>query len=157
MPAAGSAVAAFTEYPDLIDKIAFFQVVLFLQRNANIPCHQLKYLAMKFILLILALPLMNKKCGKNKNLIPACVQQRVEAIQKEPRWSPPAEVNEYSYKGKQVYLFTSNCCDQYNSLYDGDCNNICAPSGGLTGKGDGKCDDFLKVATHIKLIWKDPG
>ena len=84
------------------------------------------------------------------------MQQKIEAIKKEPRWNPPAEVNEYSYEGKQVYLFTSNCCDQYNSLYDIDCNNICAPSGGFTGKGDGKCNDFLKVATHIKLIWKDP-
>lgn len=40
MPAAGAAMAAFTEYPDMINKIAFFQVVLFLQANANIPCHQ---------------------------------------------------------------------------------------------------------------------
>ena len=40
MPAACAAVAASAENPDLINKIAFFQVVLFLQRNANIPCHE---------------------------------------------------------------------------------------------------------------------
>jgi hypothetical protein len=39
MPAAGAAMAAPAENPDLINKIAFFQVVSFLQRNANIPCH----------------------------------------------------------------------------------------------------------------------
>ena len=110
---------------------------------------------MKFILLLMALPLMNQKCGKNKKSIPSCVQQKIEAIQAETKWNPPAEVNEYRYEGKQVYLFTSNCCDQYNSLYDSDCNNICSPSGGLTGNGDGKCNDFLEKAKHIKLIWKD--
>ncbi|MGZ8559322.1 MAG: DUF6970 domain-containing protein [Chitinophagaceae bacterium] len=111
---------------------------------------------MKFILLLLALPLMNKKCDKNKNSLPACVQQKIDSIQKEPRWNPPAEVNEYNYEGKQVYLFSSNCCDQYNNLYDIDCKNICAPSGGFAGKGDGKCNEFFKKAKHIKLIWKDP-
>ena len=110
---------------------------------------------MKFILLLLAVPLMNQKCGKNKNAVPACVQEKIEAIQKELKWNPPAEVNEYSYLGKQVYLFTSNCCDQYYSLFDRDCNYICAPSGGFTGKGDAKCDDFPETAVYIKLIWKD--
>ena len=111
---------------------------------------------MKFILLLLALPLMNKKCDKNKKSIPACVKQKIDLIQKETRWNPPAEVNEYNYEGKQLYLFSSNCCDQYNSLYDIDCNIICAPSGGFTGKGDGKCNGFFEKAKHIKLIWKDP-
>ena len=60
---------------------------------------------MKFIFLLLALPLMNEKCGKNKDTIPACVQQKIEQIKKEPKWNPPAEVNEYSYDGKKVYLF----------------------------------------------------
>ena len=110
---------------------------------------------MKFILLFLALPLINQKCSKNKNAIPECVQQKIDSIQKEPRWNPPAEVNEYSYEGNQVYLFTSNCCDQDNSLYDYDCKNICAPTGGFTGKGDGKCNDFLEKAKLIKLVWKD--
>ena len=110
---------------------------------------------MKFIFLLMALPLLNQKCGKKKNSIPSCVQQKIETIQTETKWNPPAEVNEYSYEGKQVYLFTSNCCDQYNSVYDSDCNNICSPSGGFTGNGDGRCNDFLEKAKHIKLIWKD--
>jgi hypothetical protein len=111
---------------------------------------------MKFIFLLMALPLLNHECGKNKNTIPACIQQKIEEIKKESKWNPPAEVNEYSYEGKRVYLVTSNCCDQYISLYDSHCNYICAPSGGYTGKGDGKCSDFSNVAKHIKLIWKDP-
>lgn len=110
---------------------------------------------MKFILLLLALPLMNEKCGKNKDAVPACIQQKIEQLKKDPVRNPPAEINEYMYGGKHVYLFNSPCCDQYNYLYDTDCNIICAPSGGYTGKGDEKCGDFSDKAKHIRLIWKD--
>ncbi|MGK2861249.1 MAG: DUF6970 domain-containing protein [Chitinophagaceae bacterium] len=98
---------------------------------------------------------MNQKCGKNNKTMPVCIQQKINSILQEPKWNPPAEVNEYIFKGKPVYLFTSNCCDQYDSLYDKDCNFICAPAGGFTGKGDGKCVDFFKNARFTKLIWKD--
>ncbi len=95
-------------------------------------------------------------CRKeNKSDIPSCVQNRIEQIKKEPRWNPPAEVNEYMYNGKKVYLFTADCCDQFISLVDASCNTICAPSGGITGTGDGKCPDFDEKAKHIRLIWKD--
>ena len=56
---------------------------------------------------------------------------------------------------KKYTCFSSPCCDQYNNLYDSDCNLICAPSGGYTGKGDQKCLDFFDKAKHVKLIWKD--
>jgi hypothetical protein len=110
---------------------------------------------MKLILFLLALPLLNNTCSKNRTAIPACVNEKIEQIKKEPKWNPPAEVNEYIYNGKHVFLFSSNCCDQYNNLYDKDCNFICAPSGGFTGKGDNKCNDFFQSAKHVKLIWKD--
>jgi hypothetical protein len=115
----------------------------------------LKYEVMKFILLLLALPLMNEKCASKADTIPACIQQKIDQIKKEPKWNPPAEVNEYTYNGKKVYLFSSPCCDQYNNLYDSDCNLICAPTGGYTGKGDQKCLDFSEKAKHVKLVWKD--
>lgn len=99
---------------------------------------------------------MNSRCSKQKpDAIPVCIQQKIEAIKAEPKWNPPAEVDEYLYNGKHVFLFSSNCCDQYNILYDENCEVICAPSGGLTGKGDGKCADFAESAKHVKLIWKD--
>ncbi len=80
---------------------------------------------------------------------------KINSILQQPKWNPPGEVNEYSFEGEVVYLFTSNCCDQYDSLYSKDCNFICAPSGGFTAKGDGKCVGFSKEARHIRLIWKD--
>jgi hypothetical protein len=87
--------------------------------------------------------------------LPVCIQQRIEAIKKEPKWNPPAEVHEYIYNDKRVFYFSSNCCDQYNVVYDENCHYICAPSGGLSGKGDGKCGDFNGIAQYQKLVWKD--
>ena len=111
---------------------------------------------MRYMMLFLAsIPFLNNDCGKEKNETPVCVQQKIEEIKKEPKWNPPAEVNEYLYFDKKVYLFTSNCCDQYIMLYDGSCNYICAPSGGIAGSGDRKCTDFYTAAKHIRLVWKD--
>ena len=112
---------------------------------------------MKSILLVLfsSSVLIFNRCNKETNEIPSCISQKIEAIKAQPKWNPPAEVNEYLYNGKKVFLFSSNCCDQYNELFDENCNYICAPSGGFTGAGDGKCKDFNTVAKQVKLIWKD--
>ena len=45
-------------------------------------------------------------------------------------------------------------CDQFNYLYDSDCNIICAPDGGFIGTGDGKCPDFIEPIKKT-LIWED--
>ena len=107
------------------------------------------------VLFIAFLAIMARECKSNKNQLPACINDRIEQIKKQPKWNPPAEVHEYSNNGKRVFYFSSPCCDQYNELYDEDCKYICAPSGGLTGKGDQKCTDFLQQAKHIRLVWKD--
>lgn len=118
---------------------------------------------MKLFMLLLAVPVLMSETCKNKkadpntiNDIPSCIQQKIDSIKTQPRWNPPAEVNEYNYNGKRVFLFSSDCCDFYNTLLDTVCNYICAPNGGLTGKGDGKCPDFDQTAKHIRLVWKDP-
>lgn len=112
---------------------------------------------MKFLLAILFVALMPaRSCQKNKTAaIPVCIQQKIDSIKAQPKWNPPAQVDAYLYNGKAVYLFSSNCCDQYNMLYDSQCRYICAPTGGYTGKGDGKCADFTTTAKYIKTVWKD--
>ena len=115
---------------------------------------------MKFFLVMLFFPvLVEKQCNKQRNRndsVPTCVWQRIEEIKKEPKWNPPAQVDEYIYNGRNVFLFSSNCCDQYNMLYSDNCITICAPSGGIAGHGDQKCNDFFNSAKYIKLVWKDP-
>jgi hypothetical protein len=109
-----------------------------------------------FFTIVIFLTIAAEKCQKGKeNSIPGCIQQKIDQIKKEPKWNPPAEVHEYSYNGKRVFYFSSNCCDRYNEVYDENCNYVCSPSGGYTGKGDMKCADFKENAKEIRLIWKD--
>lgn len=112
----------------------------------------------KFTPLLLSLLFMNCKSTSafpDNEGIPICIQQRIDSIKKEPQWNPPATVEEYTYKGERVFLFSADCCDQFSTLVDKNCNTICAPSGGITGKGDGKCNDFNEIAKLVKIVWKD--
>ncbi len=128
---------------------------------------------MRALLLILLFPLLvsetcqEKKARKraaletsghvseNINKIPVCIQAKIDSIKKLPRFNPPAEVTEYTYNNKKVFLFSSDCCDFFNLLFDENCNYVCAPTGGITGQGDFKCTDFTKNAKLVKLVWKD--
>ncbi|RAK64718.1 hypothetical protein DLM85_17635 [Hymenobacter edaphi] len=70
--------------------------------------------------------------------------------------NPRIRILSYQYRGQTVYYETSPCCDQYTTLYDAKGNVLCAPDGGITGRGDGKCADFEKNRTAEQLIWQDP-
>ncbi len=121
---------------------------------------------MKYFLILLVFPfLSSSECGKKTNKmatettmdsIPVCVRKMIDERNKEIPPNPPVQVDEYLYNGKTVFLFTAPCCDFYNTLYDDSCKMICSPTGGITGKGDGKCADFSKTAKHVNLIWKNP-
>jgi len=106
---------------------------------------------MKFhlIITILGISIFGQQCTKTQTRsVPRCIGQKINDIKKEPRWNPPATVNEYLYNGKTVYLFSADCCDQYNIVYDNQCIYVCAP-------GDSKCEDFNTSAKHVRLVWKD--
>ncbi|MCW3107763.1 MAG: hypothetical protein JWQ09_2269 [Segetibacter sp.] len=87
--------------------------------------------------------------------IPICLAKTIDSIKQGHVWNPPAEIHEYENEGKKVYAISANCCDQFTTVVDANCNYICAPSGGFTGRGDGKCPDFFNKAKHIRLVWKD--
>lgn len=105
--------------------------------------------------LVILLTIAAEKCKQAIEKVPPCIQQKIDQIKKEPKWNPPAQVYEYLYNGKKVFYFSSNCCDQYNTVYDERCSYVCAPDGGITGKGDNKCADFIEKATKVRLVWKD--
>ena len=85
----------------------------------------------------------------------SCIQQQIEEFKKQPVTNPPMTVYQYTYNNTLVYYVSAPCCDRYTTLYDKNCNIICRPSGGITGKGDGKCSDFFEKRTDEKLIWTD--
>ena len=129
-----------------------------MQRLTKIDCQQvINTMHMKKIfLLCFAMNLLFAGCKKNgQNTTPECIQKRIELIKSQPARNPPAEIHEYLYNGKTVYLLSADCCDQYDELLDANCNKLCSPSGGIDGKGDGKCADFVQKARHIRLLWKD--
>ena len=112
---------------------------------------------MKYLITLLSFSLLiSAECNRPKSEIPSCIQQKIDQIKSQPKWNPPAEVNEYIYQGRHVYLFSADCCDQFEQLFDSSCNYICAPSGGIEGAGDRKCADFRTAAQFVKLVWKDP-
>ena len=119
---------------------------------------------MKYMKLLLPLGLLfiaagscnNKSGGQTtrNDSIPPCLARQIESFNKKETTNPPIQIDEYTYKGKRSFLFTADCCDQFNTLYDESCNVICSPSGGLEGGGDHKCEDFSKESKLIKQIWK---
>ncbi len=111
---------------------------------------------MKILFIVFTLALSANNCHKSKIAsIPPCIQARIDEIKKDKPWNPAAEVHEYTYQGKRVFYFNSRCCDFYNTVYDENCNYVCAPDGGITGTGDRKCPDFRTSAKEVRLVWKD--
>ena len=110
---------------------------------------------MQYTLILFILWFSSGSCNNKMMATPSCIQQKIADIKKEPLWNPPAEINEYQYEGKKVFLISANCCDQFITLVDENCNYLCAPSGGFTGKGDRKCTDFNDKAKFVRLVWKD--
>lgn len=86
--------------------------------------------------------------------IPLCIENKINEIKKEQPRNPPAQVWKWEVDGTIYYYVTSDCCDQYNYLYDEDCKVICAPDGGFSGSGDGSCPDFNGEIKYT-LVWKD--
>lgn len=140
--------------PDLVNKVTLLQKVLFLLLYKDIALQTILMKSYIFTFVILMLVAV-QAIKKEKEELPLCIQQKIEEIKQQPKWNPPAEVHEYNYSGKRVFYFSSNCCDRYNMVFDDKCEYICAPSGGVTGKGDGKCADFNTKAQYVKLVWKD--
>jgi hypothetical protein len=80
---------------------------------------------------------------------PACVQNVITNGS-----TDYVQISQYIYNNKTVYLFTADCCDRYNYLFDDQCNRLCAPTGGFSGKGDLQCPDFVQAAVFIRVVWQ---
>jgi hypothetical protein len=68
----------------------------------------------------------------------------------------PELVATYRYQGRLVYYVSPRCCDQYSLLYDSTGTTLCAPDGGITGRGDGRCPDFIVQRSDEKILWRRP-
>lgn len=97
------------------------------------------------------------QCDEGEEPCPAnFIDATIAELQAKPKQNPAAEITEYTFQGQTVYLVSSDCCDQFNYLYSACGDLICAPSGGITGNGDGQCPDFASQASNPRLVWRDP-
>jgi hypothetical protein len=60
----------------------------------------------------------------------------------------------YEYQGKTVYYVSPRCCDEPSALYNAQGVLLCEPDGGFTGRGDGRCGDFLATRRNERMIWR---
>jgi len=86
---------------------------------------------------------------------PSCIDNKIEEILNEPVQNPAAQVWKWEDNVNTYYYITSDCCDQYNYLYNEKCEVVCAPDGGFTGGGDGNCPTFQGTIVQT-LVWEDP-
>jgi len=116
----------------------------------------IKHLFLFSIYLLIVLLFLNTSCEKSSLNIdaPNCIENEIKKIKSEAVRNPPAEVWKWEADGQIYYYITSDCCDQYNFLYNSNCEVICAPDGGLIGSGDGNCPNFIEPIKKT-LIWKD--
>ena len=85
-----------------------------------------------------------------KDQVPECIQQKITKQQN----NCLKKVIRYHYRKKVVYLFSrKKCPDAYHPLYDKNCEKVCVPFGGMSGKGNGECPEFEQNATKKELIW----
>ncbi|HEX7541492.1 MAG TPA: hypothetical protein VF352_05115 [Anaerolineales bacterium] len=110
------------------------------------------------ILLSILLPLFLISCthSTSPDGNPEWVKNLIATYEKDSVGNPPQSIWQYEYNGQIVYYVPPQCCDQFSTLYDANGTVICAPDGGFTGHGDGKCSDFFQERKNEKLIWKDP-
>lgn len=115
---------------------------------------------MQYLISLATLILLTSSGCKKEDFpegIPECIESKIKEIAEGETWNPPAKIYSYQYEGQIVYYFPSKCCDIPSTVYDKDCNALCSPDGGITGKGDGKCPDFFSKRVDEKLIWEDKG
>ncbi len=86
---------------------------------------------------------------------PTWIDSLIARLERAPVQNPPGAIVRYMYKGEAVYSVPSPCCDQFGYVYSASRVRICAPSGGITGRGDGRCPDFSSTATDATVIWRE--
>jgi hypothetical protein len=83
------------------------------------------------------------------------IKATVTDFEERPVNNPPLSITECEYKDQTVYYVPPHCCDIPGIVYDLQGAEVCAPTGGLTGNGDGKCADFFDAKKDCRTIWQD--
>ncbi len=110
---------------------------------------------LRLLALIAILILLASCVQATQSTNPAWLDQLIKKYESDPATNPPLSIWKYEYNGQAVYFVPQHCCDITSLLYDAQGTILCAPDGGITGKGDGKCSDFFEKRTGEQLVWQD--
>lgn len=66
----------------------------------------------------------------------------------------PRAVFQVPYGSGVAYYVQAGCCDQLDPLVDANGVLLCYPTGGYTGRGDGKCKGALPAPAQRREVWR---
>jgi hypothetical protein len=127
---------------------------------ARAKCYEDKNNMMVWLAVCVLMLLMNSmtcEISAEEYQFPDWVTKLIEKEKTGAVANPPASLSRCKYKGGAVYYLPPRCCDIPGVLYDENGIVICNPSGGLTGRGDGRCPDFFQEyeKRDCVVIWRD--
>lgn len=86
---------------------------------------------------------------------PQWVKDLVTHLKSEPVTNPPTFLQKCTVDSKVTYYQSPKAGDQMSVLYDQNGQVLCAPDGGIAGKGDEKCPDYFQTRTDCNYVWTD--
>lgn len=90
--------------------------------------------------------------------LPAWLEAQIAAWEgQDARYTEAYHVSRLQHKGATAYLVHAGCCDRFNTIYDANGRELCSPSGGHMGNGDGRCPTPEDPGTQRIRVWTHPG
>ena len=86
--------------------------------------------------------------------LPAWLRIRLADYDAQPGPAAPRAVFEVRYGDGVAYYVQAGCCDQLDPLIDARGVLLCYPTGGFTGRGDGKCQNALAAVADRREVWR---
>lgn len=86
--------------------------------------------------------------------LPEWLRIRLADYDAQPGPAAPRAVYEVRYGDGVAYYVKAGCCDQLDPLVDVHGVLVCYPSGGFTGRGDGKCLGALPPESERREVWR---
>lgn len=93
---------------------------------------------------------------KEQATLPDWLRARIVEYERLPARGAPSSIWRITHQGSPAFYLVSPCCDQFNPLLDARGGEICSPSGGFTGAGDGKCPKPMDAGTEAIRVWVHP-